>query len=64
MTKPTGRPRGRPRKTAHAQAHTDGWSNVLLGLGNVKTDPVSQTRYNPDAMLDHQTLTDIYRGDG
>jgi phage-related protein (TIGR01555 family) len=61
------RPRGRPRKVVeHTETDvvkSDGWNNVLVGLGGRK-DKAIRTSYGTAVMLDDVTLFQMYLGEG
>ena len=42
----------------------DGWNNVLTNIGQQTKNRSSNTKYNPDRMIDRASLTSMYRGDG
>lgn len=45
-------------------AHTDGWANVLTGLGMKSRDKKTRATYLLDVNIDKQELANLYRKDG
>lgn len=42
----------------------DGWTNILTGLGVAARDKRLSTKYGASKIIDHHTLTAMYRSDG
>jgi phage-related protein (TIGR01555 family) len=46
------------------QARSDGWSNVMAGIGRKNADKTTHTHFQEDIPLTDQELSQIYMGDG
>jgi hypothetical protein len=53
----------KPAPVRGKQSRDDGWSNILTGLAS-RQDPTTRTGYKIDPLLDRETLTGIFMGDG
>lgn len=54
----------KPRAMSTADIHTDGWSNVMAGLGSTSKDKTMHTTYGGFTPLDEDTLSEMYMGEG
>lgn len=52
------------RTSEDLKSRSDGWANLLSGIGIKGRDKTAHTTYIADARLEYYELTQIYRGDG
>lgn len=58
----SGNPNGRPRKDAALEVRSDGWGNILTGIGQVSLDKRQSTTFAAD-VVDYAQAVELMRGD-
>jgi uncharacterized protein len=63
-TQITVKPRTRPLHESLGLTMTDGWSNLMIGLGDKNRDKRENMEFVQSATLSQGELSDLYRGEG